>query len=199
MVLEIKLSLHTILALLKSIWNIIPSLLNIIVRPKATIQIRNQIIETEDINGNIHHYNYPSVLISFNRGVKIDIGSIRLNNETYMCLLSRDDNFLKQDKNSKHPITVKNNKLMPFVKENWLALTGRSLYLSFDRLEVIVLPLCVKKQGVNFLFLPLKTTKTFLPANKLILSLNIDGKDFEYSLPLLSVCKVVINHLAFAE
>ncbi len=86
---------------------------------------------------------------------------------------------------------------MPFVSENWLALHQQTCNFEIKKLEQEALPLFINQEMSHFLFNHKKDPKVFRAKQKLIISMCIDGKTYEYSLPILDVCKLVINNLAF--
>ncbi len=193
---EINFSASIIGSIIKSIWNLIPTIKNYLLRPKANIQIKHNIIEIEE-QSKTHHINYPCIMISFKRDTKIDVSSIKLNNQTLHGMLSRDPNFLNQNPSSKNPITVKNNRIMPFISDNWLELNQKPCHFDFKKLEQEAFPLFVKKEMSHFLFNPKNKSRLFRPKTKLTLSLNIEGQEYEYGIQLIDACKVIINNLAF--
>ncbi len=198
MVAEVKISVAFIGGLLKSIYGIIPKLINNCRRPKAKIDIRNQNIIVKDGSNVESHISYPCIRISFEKDAKIDVGSIKINNESLACMLSCDPNHLRQNKGSKEPYTIINNRIMPFVYDNWSKLTQQKTCLfEIESHEQEVFPLYIKKEMSHSIFSPKKNSLVFFPKKKLILSLNIDGVDYEYGLDLIDSCKVIINNLAF--
>ena len=93
---EIKISIGFVFSIIKSVCNFFPKIINYISRPKAIIEIKNQLIVTRNNQGVESHLRYPCILISFTQDVKVDVRSIKLNNETLTCVFSRDPNFLNQ-------------------------------------------------------------------------------------------------------
>jgi hypothetical protein len=194
---DVKISVSLIISAIKWVWNIIPTLKNYALRPKADLTIKNHIIVIKDKNDAEHHINYPCLLLSFQKDVRIDLRSIKLNNETLHCLLSSDPNFLNQKESSQNKITITNNRIMPLISENWLILCQQACYFDIKRLEQEAFPLFIKQGKSHFLFNHKKDSRIFSPKNKLIISMCIEGKTYEYALPLLDVCKVIINNLSF--
>ena len=197
MITELKISIAFIGSVLKAIWNTIPTIVNLCIRPKAKREIKNHNIIVTDNDQAQHHYSYPAILISFEKDVKIDVRSIRINNETLSCMMSRDPIYLRQNPNSQEPLTITNNGLMVFIKDNWSTLTQQACPYEIAAHEQQVLPLYLKEGMSNCLFNPIKKPRIFFPKKKLCLSMNINGKDYQYGLNLLEVSKVVINNLAF--
>ncbi|MDD3019722.1 MAG: hypothetical protein PHX61_01925 [Alphaproteobacteria bacterium] len=197
MIAEFKISLAFIGSIIKTIWNTIPTILNLCTRPKAKIEIKNHNIIVTDNDQAQHHYSYPTISISFEKDVKIDVRSIHINNETLHCMMSRDPIYLRQNQNSQEPLTITNNDLMVFIHQNWSTLTQQACLFEIAAHEQQVLPLYLREGMSNCLFNTIKKPRIFFPQKKLCLSMNIDGKDYQYSLNLLEVSKVVINNLAF--
>ena len=197
MVAEIKISLAFVSTIIKSIWNFFPTVINYIFRPKAKIEIKNHNIVIKD-NQNIEsHISYPCILISFPKDVKIDVGSIKINNESLTCMLSRDPHFLNQKEGSQNQVTITNNRIMPFVSKNWSEICQKVFWFEVKNHEQEAFPLYFKQGMSNFLFNHKKKPKIFMARKKLIISMCIDGKTYEYALPILDVCELVINNLAF--
>ena len=197
MVAEIKISIGFVLSIIKSIWNFFPTIINYISRPKAKIEIKNQHIVIKNNQDIESHLNYPCILITFSQDVKVDARSIKLNNETLTCMLSRDPIFLNQKDGSKDQIAITNNRIMPFVSENWLTLNQKACNFEIKKLEQEAFPLFIHQEMSHFLFNHKKDPKVFMAKKKLIISMCIDGKTYEYALPILDVCKLIINNLAF--
>jgi hypothetical protein len=194
---EFKLSISIIGGALKAIRNTIPTVINLCTRPKAKIEIKGHLIIVADNNQVTSHHSYPSILISFEKDVKIDVGSIGINNETLKCMMSRDPIFLRQNLRSKEPLSIKNNDLMVFIKTNWSTLTQQRCFFERAAHEQQALPLYLKEDMSHCLFKKIKKPRIFFPQKKLCLSMNINGKDYQYGLNLLKVSKVVINNLSF--
>lgn len=197
MITELKISIAFIGSVLKTIWNTIPIIINLCARPKAKIEIKNHNIIVTDSNRTEHHHSYPAILISFEKDVRIDARAIKVNNETLHCMMSRDPIYLRQNPNSQEPHTITNNGLMVFIKDNWSTLTQQACPYEIAAHEQQVLPLYLKEGMSSCLFNPIKKPCIFFPKKKLCLSMNINGKNYQYGLNLLEVSKVVINNFAF--
>lgn len=197
MVAELKVSISIIGNVLKTIWNTIPMVINLCMRPKAKIRIKNHNIIVTDSNQTEHHHSYPAILISFEKDFKVDVRSIRINNETLHCMMSRDPIYLRQNSNSQETLTITNNDLMVFIHQNSRALTQQACPFEIAAHEQQVLPLYLKEGMSNCIFKAISKPRIFFPKKKLCLSMNIDGKDYQYGLNLLEVCNVVINNSAF--
>jgi len=194
---EFKVSIAFIGSVLKTIWNTIPTVINLYTRPKAKIEIKNHNIIVTDNSQTQHHLPYPAILISFKKDVKVDVRSIRINNETLHCMMSRDPIYLRQNSNSQEPLTITNNDLMVFIYQNWSTLTQQTCLFEIAAHEQQVMPLYLREGMSHSLFNLIKKPRIFFPKKKLCLSMNIDGKDYQYGLNFLKVSKVVINNLAF--
>ena len=192
MITELKISVAFIRVFLKSIYEVIPKLVNLCRRPKANIEIRNQNIIVKDSDGVESHLSYPCILVSFKKDLKIDVGSIKINNERFCGMLSADTNYLKQS----GQFFVTNNRIMPFIKENWQNLTQKKCLFEIRSYEQEVFPLNINTSMSHAIFKPKVKARVFFPSKKLIFSFNADGKFYEYGIPLIGSCKVIINNLA---
>jgi hypothetical protein len=193
---EINFNVAFIGNVIKLIWNIIPTLMNLLRRPKACIEFKNQNIRFKNSKDIESHITYPCILIAFTKDVKIDARSININNESLHCMLSNDPNHLRQNPESKESHTVINNRIMPFVYDKWGELTQRACWFEIKSKEQEVFPLYINTVMSHGIFNPKKNSRVFAPKTKLILSLNIDGSDYEYGISLINACKVIINNLA---
>jgi len=194
---ELKFSVSFIGNVIKAALDIFPKLINWCKRPKANIEIKNQNIIFKDSKGKESHVFYPCILISFTKDVKIDVRSIKINNESLSVMLSRDSNHLRQNQNSQEPHTVVNARIMPFVYENWQHLTQRACHFDIKAHEQEVFPLYLKESMSHTVFSHKKKPRVFFPKKNIVLSLNVNGTDYEYSIPLLKACQVIINNMAF--
>ena len=191
--------LKSIGSILKYIQQFIPIVMNYSCRPKCKIEIKHQYIVIKNGDNVESHVSYPCILLSFKKDMRIDVRSIKLNNETLNGLLSSDPNFLKQQEGSTNKITITNNKIMTFISKNWFEIHQKACFFDIRKFEQEVLPLFLEKGNSHFLFNHKKDPRVFSSKEKLVISLCIDGKTYEYALPILDVCKVVINNLAFKE
>jgi hypothetical protein len=196
LVAELKFSVAFIWKIIKSIKDVIPTLLNLLCRPKADIEIRHQHIIFKNMNGVESMIDYPCILISFKKDVKIDVRSIKINNESLTCMLSRDKNYLRLNQKSKESHTVINNNIMRLVSDNWQNLNQQACWLDIKNLEQEALPLNFNKEMSHCIFSPLESAHVFAPKSKLVLSLNIDGSNYEYGISLIDACRVIVNYLA---
>jgi hypothetical protein len=192
---EFKISLSLIGTIVNKIKNIVPTIKNLAFRPKAIIEFKTQRVIVKNSGGIESHISYPCILISFTKDVKINVGSIKINNESLSYLLSTDDNFLRQNERSKDPHTITNNRIMPFVSKNWKNLTQRKCWYPIERLEQEVFPICIGTNKHSFLFNKIKKPHVFFSGKNLVLSLDIDGDDYQYCVPTIDVCKVIVENL----
>ncbi len=195
MLMELKISLSIVGSVLKSILGALPKILNLCRRPKAKVEIKNQNIIFKDQNSIESHISYPCILISFKKDIKIDVRSIKINNETLHCMLSRDPNHLRQNPNSKEPHSIINNRIMPFVYNNWSQLTQKTFLFQIKSQEQEVFPLYIKEMSCC-LFSQKKNPRLFFPKSKVTLSFDANGSSYEYGISLMEACKVIINNLS---
>ncbi len=194
---EVSIKVTFLLKFAQWAWGLIPKLINLLCRPKVIAEVKNQnIIYRNNLNAE-SHASYPCIIISSKKDLKIDVRSIKLNNESFYCMLSRDPHFLRQNLQQADHITIANNKIMPFVHQNWSQLTQKSCWFEIKKHEQEALPLYIHKEMSHFIFNPKKKSRVFFAKSKVILSLNIDGTEYDYGIPLIDLCRIVINNLAF--
>lgn len=197
MVLDIKVSIGIVGAIFKFLKQPFKAVWNGLWRPKIKIVFKNHVIVIKDSSEKESHQNYPCLLVSFSETVKLNAKDIKINNETLSCLFQSDKNFLNQKDGSQNRVEVLNCPIYKQFSEKWLDVLQGTVFIDVPNHEPLIIPLDFKKAKSHILFNPKKNPKLLCASKKLILTLNINGKDFEYGIPLDKVCKVVINHLAF--
>ncbi|MFH1157614.1 MAG: hypothetical protein V1721_01825 [Pseudomonadota bacterium] len=191
MVAEFKIGSGVVIGVAKYIWRLIPTVMNYACRPKASIEVKRQNIVVRDVNGTESHICYPCILLSFKKDVRIDVRSIKLNNETLTNIFGTDPIYLNQKNTGTNKVTITNNRLMPFVSDNWQQLTQQACYFDVKKFDQEAIPFCTER--ANLLFSYKKEPKVFCAKKKLVISLCVEDHTYEYALPILDVCKVVIN------
>jgi len=168
--------------------------MNLIFRPKIKLDIRNHniVVCKRDVDS---HVSYPCVFMTFPQDVDVQISSIKINNETLMCMLSRNEIFSKQGQGSKNQVIIKNNIIMPFISENWLDLCQQGRILTFKAHKTEVFPLIVNKSMSHWVFSVKENPKVFRPKSKVVVSLDVNGHSYDYGLPLMKCSKVIIDNL----
>lgn len=198
MIAEIKISISLLISFFKAVYSFVPTSINLCFRPKAEIQIKNHCIVIEGQDGVESHLSYPCILIGFKKDVEVDVSSVKINDQSFYGMLSRDPNFLNQNQNSKDPHVIKNNNLMRIVSQNWLEITQGTYLFKIKSYQQEVFPLYVKGGMSNFIFNSKKKARVFFPKQKLIFSIKINGSDYQYGISMMAACKVIINNLAHA-
>lgn len=173
-----------------------PTAKNYYRRPKIDLCFQQKIIEICKNKASIEHVSYPSLIIKTKKDIQIDINSIKINNESYSCIVSRDPNYLNQKNSSKNPVKIENNRIMHFMSNNWLKLTQGSCLFQVHAYEDEVFPIYINKNISHQLFKQPKKNKIFGSKKKLTVSLKIDGNEYQYGIDLIEVSKVIINNLS---
>jgi hypothetical protein len=190
---ELKLSLSLIGAAFKFVQQPFCALWNFLSRPKANIDFRNHNIVVKDNDGVEHHINYPCLFVWFNQNQKLDLKKIKLNNESLQGLVSSDQYFLRQNSSGQNRVEIMGCEVYKYFNDT----SKVQILVEVPAFEVLIIPLCLEKGKSNLIFNAKKNSKLLFPSKKFTLTLNINGKDYEYGIGLVSFCKVVVNNLAF--
>lgn len=197
---EPSISLSTTIASLKVLWNFVkkiyPGVKNFLFRPKLEVDLQRKTVVFVSQDGKEQHHGYLCLLITntnkSNKNYHINLNSIRVNDEFYQVFIQMEDNFLLLNHRNKGHWKECKNEIYNLFYDNWSDILQNNLFLQLKPFDLKIFPLVNKCS--SFLTKPYKGSLIFLEKTKIIITLEIDKKIYEYSLDRTVCYERCINH-----
>lgn len=173
---------------------------NLLFRPKIRLEFRKLAIVFTATNNQEHHYNYPCFTLKnmTKRILYIKASHVTINKMTYHGALQFDNNFSRLNpKSTTHYIDCKND-IYKYYKENWGSIVENNGYIELKSFPTkLIFPVNPYKGSAHIFTDKKQKAKLFFPSNKIILTLEINDKLWEYGLSRKDVYESLINYLAY--
>lgn len=198
----IKTAWPVLKAMVATLKSFLPMLLNLICRPKLLVSLKMRTVMFKSQDGKEPCIeDYPCLLLANQKNSKVLIkpGSLKINNESYLAVIQSDENFLRLGQNSKNPWLGCDNEMYAFYKQNWRKISEGDLPVPADQGYELVFPLRLLKGKINLLLSDKKNSLLFLHRKKISITINVNGREFEYGLDKMESYKLYLNYLAFLQ
>lgn len=173
--------------------------LNLLRRPKLIIKFKIEHFDFIGENQAIARINIPYIAITNNKHQKIKIipSLVFFNNICYAQMYNSD--ILRQlDETKKLQVKpIDNTEIMyKYFKDNCFEITqGRASFLIAPE-QTKIFPIMLIGCTITNLMQKKKNSRLFMSNKKIILTLNINGKNYEYGLPRTVFYEQYLNYLA---
>lgn len=200
---EIHISTATAFALVSKAFNAIksiyPKTCNYYQRPNLFISIRQHPVEFTLESGEISLNHYLCIIIEnrTDKDIFINPNAMRVNNESYIISAQADINFLRLNPQSKPHITLCDNGVYNYLHDNWVKVCSGTGRLTIKPAEPEVFPILPLESFSHSICAHKKEPKLFFPKSKVIITLEMNGKSYEYGLNRIGFYEKCINFLAF--
>ena len=174
---------------------------NYLFRPRLKLELKQQTVVFVSQDRIDHHYKYFCLMVSncSRKNHYINLRQLKINNESYQVIIQMEPNFNKIRPGNNESWLDCKNEIYKLYSSNWLDICENRFTHPIQEFKTLIFPMKLLKAASHYVTGYKKFSYLFFPKSKINITIELNGKIYEYGLKRKDAYERYINYLAFNQ